>query len=429
MILEKAKTKFSLFYILLILGILIIEASPNEVSKRFLQYNNNDNYYNYDDYNYSDPYNSNKTSNAPSFAEEPGTYLLAWFTIFFFMGLYIICTMKQYPEIASRTDDVWKFMFFANNGILVAAGINIFNVRNLILDSSPFALSSIGFIVGCVYYIVKYCQTCNMYLAFQYFECTKLGELYKLPCFIWSLKSLTDDCCRSNTYTVAVYDDGHVESNEFCVRMWNCFIYLIKRFAVIFSMISFYIFLLFYFIYWLIGKSIFILILKIKGPIVLPPQPSPPPPVVPPVVRGDGSSGELINQKNYGNQIIINNPKYIINPPPPPEPKVINNNINYNNNNFNISNEKPMNYNNEFNNNMNYNNNFVNNNDNFDKQTNPLPDKEQVEQQIYDPNAVYPKPNVDNMGQNQYPNYDPNNMNGINDNNFNNTQNDAPPPV
>ena len=410
-----------------------------------MQYNENDNYYNNDNYDYSDPYNnkdSNKTSNNTNAAEEPGTYLLAWFTIFFFMGLYIICTMKQYPEIASRTDDVWKFMFFANNGILVAAGINIFNIRNLILASSPFALSSIGFIVGCVYYIVKYCQTCSMFIAFQYFEFTKLGELYKLPCFIWNLKSLTDDCCRSRT-TVVVHFDGRVESNEFCVRMWNCYIYLIKRLAVIFSMLSFYIFLLFYFIFWLIGKGIFILIMKIKGPIEPPTakpsiqSPLPGTVILPgssPIIENNGSlsSQRMTKTQNFGNQIIINNPINIINNPSPQEkPNVINNNINYNNNNFNINpNEKPMGYNKGFNNNMNYNNNFVNNN-NFDKQTNPLPEKEKVEQQIYkpDPNAVYPNPNVANMGQNQYPNFDPNNINGINNNNFNNAHNDAPPPV
>ena len=62
--------------------------------------------------------------------------------------------MGRYPEISERTDDVYKFMFFANNGILVAASVNIFDIKNLIIDSSPFAISALVFIIGCIYYIV-----------------------------------------------------------------------------------------------------------------------------------------------------------------------------------------------------------------------------------------------------------------------------------
>ena len=170
--------------------------------------------------------------------------------------------MKKYPDIANRTDDVWKFMFFANNGILVAAGVNIFNIKNLIIDSSPFALSSIVFMIGCIYYICKFCRTCSMQLANQYFECEYLGELYKLPCFIWSLVGLTDPCCRSNSYTVTYYSDGHTESDYCCHLIWNCVIYVIKRFAVIFTFMSYYIFLLFYLFFWLIAKLIFMLIFE-----------------------------------------------------------------------------------------------------------------------------------------------------------------------
>jgi len=172
--------------------------------------------------------------------------------------------MKKYPEGAKRTDDVWKFMFFANNGILVAAGVNIFNTKNLIIGSSDFAITSIVFIIGCIYYIHKFCQTCNMEVAFRYFECDKLNELYRIPCFIWSLVGLTDPCCRSNSYTVYVYADGHTESTECCHRIWNCIIYLIKRIATIFTILSYYIFLIFYLLFWLIAKSFFMCLFNYK---------------------------------------------------------------------------------------------------------------------------------------------------------------------
>ena len=247
----------SYFYKLLIFLIVISLSSSSITQNRiltFLDFNDLDN-------------NTNQTSNetnTSSFTEDPGTYLLGWFVIFFFMGLYIVCQMKKYPESANRTDDVWKFMFFANNGILVAAGVNIFNIKNLILDSGPFALSSIVFIIGCFYYICKFCRTCSMQIANQYFECDQLGELYKLPCFIWSLVGLTDPCCRSNSYTVYTYADGHTESNECCHHMWNCFIYIIKRIATFFTFMSYYIFLLFYLFFWFIAKLIFLCVLSFK---------------------------------------------------------------------------------------------------------------------------------------------------------------------
>ena len=218
---------------------LITLTSPNKIPQRFLQ-------------DYSDPdiedntYNNTTNGTSTSITEDPGSYLLAWFVIFFFIGLYMVCSMKNYPQTRNRTDEVWKFMFFANNGILVASSVNVFNIKNLIIDSSPFALSTIVFIIGCIYYIAKYCQTCSMEFAFKYFQCDYLGELYKIPCFVWSLIGLTDPCCRSNTYTVTIYADGHTESNECCMRMWNCFIYVIKRLALIsrlFLFIFFYYFI------------------------------------------------------------------------------------------------------------------------------------------------------------------------------------------
>jgi len=244
------------YHKLLIFLILISLTSSNIVKNRFLQYTEDN------ELNVNRNKNNTKEEKSSSSLEDPGTFLLGAFFIFFFMGLYIVCVMKRYPEGAKRTDDVWKFMFFANNGILVAAGVNIFNTKNLILGSSDFAITSIVFIIGCIYYIHKFCQTCNMEVAFRYFEWDKLNELYRIPCFIWSLVGLTDPCCRSNSYTVYVYADGHTESTECCHRIWNCIIYLIKRIATIFTILSYYIFLLFYLLFWLIAKSFFLCLFK-----------------------------------------------------------------------------------------------------------------------------------------------------------------------
>ena len=238
---QTLKSKLNSINIFLIFSSLITISSENQNSKRFLQV---DSSFDTTELDYNNTLNeTNKTNNyLDIISEDPGSYLLGWFFIFFFIGLYIICSMKRYPEISNRTDDVYKFMFFANNGILVVSGVNIFDIKNLIIDSSPFALSAIVFIMGCIYYIYKYCQTCTLQFAEKYFNSDYLDELSKIPCFIWSLKVLSDACCRSESYTVTTYPDGHTESTECCHYMWNCFIYIVKRLAIIFSMISYYIF-------------------------------------------------------------------------------------------------------------------------------------------------------------------------------------------
>ena len=245
---------------LLIIIILIPLSSSDITQPRFLQFTNN--YYLENDTNIT----SNQTSTLKTIKEDPGSYLLVWFFIFFFMGLYIVCNMGKYKEIiANRKDDVWKFMFFANNGIFVASGVNIFNIKNLIIDSSPFGLSALVCLIGCAYYIYKYCQICNMKMASQYFDCDKLSELFNIPCFIFSLVGLTDTCCRSENYSVTTYTDGHTESTYCCHCMWNCIIYVIKRFAVFFSIIPYYIFLIFYLYFWFIAKLIFMCIYDTTG--------------------------------------------------------------------------------------------------------------------------------------------------------------------
>ena len=245
----------------LLIFIILISLSSSDITQpRFLQFTNN--YYLENDTNIT----SNQTSTLKTIKEDPGSYLLVWFFIFFFMGLYIVCNMGKYKEIiANRKDDVWKFMFFANNGIFVASGVNIFNIKNLIIDSSPFGLSALVCLIGCAYYIYKYCQICNMKMASQYFDCDKLSELFNIPCFIFSLVGLTDPCCRSESYSVTTYTDGHTESTYCCHCMWNCIIYVIKRFAVFFSIISYYIFLIFYLYFWFIAKLIFMCIYDTTG--------------------------------------------------------------------------------------------------------------------------------------------------------------------
>ena len=211
----------------------------------------NQNYHNYGyGYNYT---NKNNTYNNTKNQTEgmSGLYLLAWFTIFFIIGLYLICEMKKFEKTKNRTGDVWFYLYLSNLGILVVAGVKIFDINNMLVDSSPFGLSSLFFLIMNFYYFCKLIKECgsDKTKIIIMFSNDKVGQWAKLPCFIWSLIGLTDPCCMSTTYTVTTYADGHTESDLWATELWNCFIKVIKRFAYFFSVISFYFGLFFFYFY------------------------------------------------------------------------------------------------------------------------------------------------------------------------------------
>lgn len=165
-----------------------LRGQNNSLSNEILEENNNSNSYN--------------GINISNFGKYPGSYLLEWYIIFFAMISYMEGKIKSYPETKDRREDVWRFMFFANNGILVAASINLFNPYNMFLhnryiDGSPFVIGTIIFIIGCFCYIYTFKKKCNIDLAEQYFSC----KLPILPCFIWKLIDLTDPCYRRDNNT------------------------------------------------------------------------------------------------------------------------------------------------------------------------------------------------------------------------------------
>ena len=211
--------------------------------------NNNETYMNMTD-NKAKNNGTKKDDDKTKVEEDPGTYLIAFFVLFFFIGLYMICKMKEFKETKNRTDDVWKFLFFANNGALIGSTINIIFSNTAAIDYSLFVLCGIIFVIGTIYYIFQYIKKCNKEYATYYFSCEKAKEWFALPCFIMSLMELTDPCCRSSSYTVKEYSDGHKESTYCCNCTWNFIIYVVKRITLFMTIISYYIFLIFLLIFW-----------------------------------------------------------------------------------------------------------------------------------------------------------------------------------
>ena len=356
--------------------------------------------YDYDDEsNYNNEAETEKSERDKRLEEDPGTFLLAWFFIFFFMGLYIICILKRFPAFEEKIYEIWKFMFFANNGILVASFINMFSFKNLFMDSSPFVLSLIGCGIGIVYYICKFSKNCSKRYAYEYFQYEKIKELFNLPCIIFEPIKLTDPCCMASpTLTVNVF--GYVESDICYVCVWNFFMFILKKLAVVFSMLSYYIFLIFYLIFWFIGKGILAWCFKCKNVTVED--------IYPDVPKPEDKTNPDLGQ-NKGIQVIINQNNDIIIGIPNNNSQISEKNFNNNNPNFDMNMQNMQNQNpppNQIVNNgeMSEQNRFNNNAQNFAMNpSSELPDKAQLEEAINRQNQ--------NIGQSAQ-----------NDNNFNQAQ-------
>ena len=356
--------------------------------------------YDYDDEsNYNNEADTEKSERDKRLEEDPGTFLLAWFFIFFFMGLYIICILKRFPAFEEKIYEIWKFMFFANNGILVASFVNMFSFKNLFMDSSPFVLSLIGCGIGIVYYICKFSKNCSKRYAYEYFQYEKIKELFNLPCIIFELIKLTDPCCMASpTLTVNVF--GYVESDICYVCVWNFFMFILKKLAVVFSMLSYYIFLIFYLIFWFIGKGILAWCFKCKNVTVED--------IYPDVPKPEDKTNPDLGQ-NKGIQVIINQNNDIIIGIPNNNSQISEKNFNNNNPNFDMNMQNMQNQNpppNQIVNNgeMSEQNRFNNNAQNFAMNpSSELPDKAQLEEAINRQNQ--------NIGQSAQ-----------NDNNFNQAQ-------
>ena len=383
----KIKSQLHFHYLIILCLISFHFVSSNANKKRFL--------HNYYDNGQSNSNNNNngaeteKSEREKRLEEDPGVFLLAFFFIFFFMGLYIICILKRFPEFEEKIYEIWKFMFFANNGILVASFVNMFSFKNIFMDSSPFLLSLIGCGIGIVYYICKFSKNCSKRYAYEYFQYEKLKELFKLPSVIFELISLTDPCClASPSLYVNVF--GYVESDICYVSIWNFFMFIFKKLAVVFSMLSYYIFLIFYLIFWFIGKGILTCCFKCKNITAEDLYSNKPNPKVKSNPDTEPNTGRQVVDRG---DIIIGIPD---NNFQASEKNINNNNPNFDLNMQNIQNQiAPSNK--MFNNGeISEQNRFKNNPQNFDMNSNSeLPEKAQIEEAINRQNQ-----NIDQTAQN-----------------------------
>lgn len=183
--------------------------------------------------------------------KEPGTYLLSALILFLILAVYILMKMHDYKETKGKESLVLKFIWFANNGALIGAAINFIFFQNVYMAASVLILSGIIFLIGAIYYIVKYSKKCDKE---KYYDNEYLCGILKLPLFVFHLLLLTEPCCRIDTYTVEVYEDGSTRSNEACVKFFNGFVMMFKILITVLTIIAYYIFTILFIIFWLIAK-------------------------------------------------------------------------------------------------------------------------------------------------------------------------------
>ena len=199
-------------------------------------------------------------------SEISGGALTGGFLFFCILALYIIFKLNSFGYNQEQKNNVWYFLYMANNGTLIANGINILNifdpnsgVLGEILNYGPCALTCIIFLVGLCILLCK--LKCSFAFFESHFEFNTFCYLFGLIKFMWSLLGLTDPCCRINTVTVRVYADGHTEDDSCCVCIWNAFIYFLKRLSFVYSVIAFMIFYIFYLFIFILAKLIYLLMI------------------------------------------------------------------------------------------------------------------------------------------------------------------------
>ena len=216
-----------------------------------------------------------------------GLYLVSYFIVFLVMSLYMVCKIEKYKKVIEEEIkdeikqnkeeaaegkelfeiiknkiemkikeiklDLKKFLFMANDGTVVVSAINIIiEIQNPFLDWSPLIVTFLIFIISIIWYIRRLSKILkNNNSVKEYFSKNTLKNLFFLPCSIWKLVALTDDCFRCNN-----------EDDNCWVSIWNCLIILIKFLAYILSCLCFYIF---YPIFLLILLLIFLIYSKCNG--------------------------------------------------------------------------------------------------------------------------------------------------------------------
>lgn len=186
--------------------------------------------------------------------KSPFFYLTGYYIIFAMMIIYVVVIINRSP-IKVETKEalksgILKFLYMANNGALLVSIIFISSVYK-ISGFTPIALGLIILTFGSIYYL---CNLKDNWVQ-VFFDNNNVEELCRLPGLMLKLVRYTFECCRCEYYDVNLvtyYTDGTVEKDTICTSIicliWNVLMLVLKIMSTFFTIISYYIFLLFFFV-------------------------------------------------------------------------------------------------------------------------------------------------------------------------------------
>ena len=257
------------FFLLAILSILCYQFL-NKVKKNALDkeknqsnrnlYYNNDPYYN----SGSGSYSTTTSSSNDDSLDPIAVIVVILYAFFLVLSLYIGCQLKKLQGSDEVYYNVLKYIYMANNGYLFVSLIDS------AMKASGMSIATLGIsivicVIGSIIYLVKFCKAIFSNFFERYFGCEMLTSWFKLPCsYIWDFVSLTDPCCRSDTYTVYYYSDGTTSDDKCLVQSCNTFCYLVKRLSLILSTLVYYMFLLMLTVVWGFIKILYEIFKNVK---------------------------------------------------------------------------------------------------------------------------------------------------------------------
>ena len=255
---------FLLFFFINIILIELTDKDTNQIYNRKLQMILNNK-------NFS---NSNRDINSTYIKEKekktddsnPFYYLFGFYIIFIMMSIYMIFIInrsKIKPQHEKKIkSDLFKFLYFANNGSLIVSLIFL----SAVYRASGFLPFGIGLVIlgiGTFYYVSKIKISCKEILSDDENN-TKVKSLINVPCTIINIVQFTYECCRCEYYdieTTTYYTDGTKEKNYYCTSIlcciWNIYCMVVKAITTIFMILAYYIFFGIFWLFWVIAKFIY----------------------------------------------------------------------------------------------------------------------------------------------------------------------------
>ena len=261
---SKFKSKKSLMFlfalyiiILVILAILFLQllyskrksslSSKNFKSKRNLQ---NERF---------DP--SNYPEDKPLSAIDIG--ILVFYSIFLSLTIYLGCELKSKTKSDELFYNVLKYIYMSNNGYMFISLIDN-SLKTSLISLLTLIVGLLIFIVGTFIYLAKFCKEIFSNFFEKYFGFEMLKSWYNLPCIsVWEFISVTDPCCRSDTYTTYI-NNGRISDDKCIIKFGNNFAYFMKRLVLFLSTIFFYVFMIIITVPWFIIKLIYSILKNVK---------------------------------------------------------------------------------------------------------------------------------------------------------------------